>query len=120
MQQFYSHRVPKDKDYKNSAIEKIRRLCVVLRTGQQKYFERDTGEACNDLSPRKRISYRFGCIPELEKGCSYTRRELLKLNAHQVNISFVFVIPVVSLRSLQDRAFVLITVMLFASSDSMQ
>eukprot|EP00536_Pseudo-nitzschia_multiseries_P018381 jgi/Psemu1/328817/estExt_fgenesh1_pg.C_24610001 len=84
MQQFYCHRVPKDHDYKNPTPEQIRRICVVLRTGQQKYFERDTGEACADLSPSKRIVYRSGCIPGLKEGFSYSRRELRKMNAHQL------------------------------------
>lgn len=92
MQEFYSHCVPKDQhDYegddridKNSKNEQIRRICVVLRTGQQKHFERDTGESCIDLSPRKPISYHHGNIVELEEGCSYTRRELGRMNAHQV------------------------------------
>ena len=94
MQEFYSHCVPKDnlskddecKDHK-SEHSRIRRMCVVLRTGQQKEFERDTGEACTDLAPRKAISYYHGPIANLKVGSSYTRRELQKMNAHQVIIA---------------------------------
>jgi hypothetical protein len=92
MQESYSHCVPKDHDNmddetidKNVKNEKSRRICVVLRTGQQKYFEKDTGEACIDLSPRMPITYFYGHIPGLKEGNMYTRRELKKMNAFQVS-----------------------------------
>ena len=94
MQECYSHCVPKDHDNsdakcvdKSNKSENFRRVCVVFRTGQQKYFERDTGEACSDLSPRKPIIYRYGHIASLKEGSTYTRRELQRMGAFQVTTS---------------------------------
>lgn len=93
MQESYSHCVPKDHDNrcdetidKNDKNEKSRRICVVLRTGQQKYFEKDTGEACIDFSPRMPLMYVYGDIAGLKVGNMYTRRELKKMNAFQVSV----------------------------------
>ena len=98
MQESYSHCVPKEVDTfddpnrdENNKTEKSRRMCVVLRTGDQIYFEKDTGEACTDLSPRLPLMYRFGHIQGLEEGKFYTRRELRKMNAFQVkSLPFVY------------------------------
>lgn len=96
MQESYSHCVPKvcrDNSNNqgvtdaNAESECYRRISVVLRTGQQTSFKRDSGEACVDLSPRGRITYQFGHITELEEGCLYTRRELKKMKAFQVKQS---------------------------------
>lgn len=93
MQESYSHCVPKvcrDNSNNqgvtdaNAESECYRRISVVLRTGQQTSFKRDSGEACVDLSPRGRITYQFGHITELEEGCLYTRRELKKMKAFQL------------------------------------
>jgi hypothetical protein len=85
--------VPKDQDNicdetiaKNDKNEKSRRICVVLRTGQQKYFKKDTGESCIDLSPRMPLMYVYGDIAGLNVGNMYTRRELKKMNAFQVSV----------------------------------
>lgn len=111
MQESYSHCVPKDRqhhprdgnqkekivnndddiigenvaknDSNNDTITK-RRICVVLRTGQQKYFEKDTGEACTDLSPRKGVTYHIGDIANLKEGSMYKRKELHDIGAFQV------------------------------------
>ena len=92
MQESYSHCVPKDNENvddetidKSLKNEKSRRICVVLRTGDQKYFEKDTGEACIDLAPRKPITYLYGQIDGLKRGNMYTRRGLKTMNAFQVN-----------------------------------
>ena len=91
MQESYSHCVPKDSakaDDENVdesvKEEKSRRICVVLRTGDQKYFEKDTGEACIDISPRKPVTYMYGHIAGLIEGNMYTRRQLKRINAFQV------------------------------------
>ena len=93
MQESYSHCIPKDNNYndtnncsdtsKNRTTSR-RRICVVLRTGQQKYFEKDSGYTCNDLSPRKPVMYHIGHIKNLREGFFYTRRELLDIGAFQV------------------------------------
>ena len=112
MQESYSHCVPKDRqhhprdsnkkaksvnnneddkvseymakiDSSNKAIAK-RRICVILRTGQQKYFEKDTGESCADLSPRKGVTYHIGEIATLKEGYMYKRKELRDKGAFQV------------------------------------
>ena len=85
MQKSYSHCVPKDNE--NANDKKSRRICVVLRTGDQKYFDKDTGEACVDLAPRPPMKYTYGHIAGLQEGKMYTRRELKRMNAFQVSIS---------------------------------
>ena len=90
MQESYSHCVPKDIDNdKNIQSHRSRRICVVFRTGEQKHFAKDTGEACIDLSPRLPITYIIGPIPGLEEGSFYTRRALKKMSAFQVGGFFV-------------------------------
>mmetsp|Transcript_10963 Transcript_10963/g.27767 ORF Transcript_10963/g.27767 Transcript_10963/m.27767 type:complete len:316 (+) Transcript_10963:166-1113(+) len=86
MQESYSHCVPKDNAStdKRNKNKRSRRICVVLRTGDEKYFEKDTGEACIDLSPRKAVKYHYGHVPGLKEGNMYTRRELKKMNAFQL------------------------------------
>ncbi len=88
MQESYSHCVPKDNAStdKRNKNKRSRRICVVLRTGDEKYFEKDTGEACIDLSPRKAVKYHYGHVPGLKEGNMYTRRELKKMNAFQVRV----------------------------------
>ena len=96
MQECYSHCVPKDTSTladRNSVVdnsannENIRRICVVFRTGDQKYFDKDTGEACRDLSPRKPIVYRVGQVASLKEGSLYSRRELREVGAFQVSFN---------------------------------
>ena len=107
MQESYSHCVPKDRqhhprdgnkkeksvnndddkvsenDSNSKAIAK-RRICVVLRTGQQKYFLKDSGIGCTDLSPRKGVTYHIGDIATLKEGYMYKRKELQDKGAFQV------------------------------------
>jgi hypothetical protein len=111
MQESYSHCVPKDhqhpprdgnkkeksinndddkvsenmvkNDSNGKAIAK-RRICVVLRTGQQKHFLKDSGENCTDLSPRKGVTYHVGDIATLKEGHMYKRKELQDKGAFQV------------------------------------
>ena len=89
MQKSYSHCVPKDNGNENIKTTgkrvKNRRICVVLRTGDQKHFDKDTGEPCVDLSPRPPMKYTYGHIEGLQEGKLYTRRELKKMNAFQVS-----------------------------------
>lgn len=82
MQKSYSHCVPKDNE--NANDKQNRRICVVLRTGDQKYFDKDTGEACVDLAPRPPMKYTYGHIAGLQEGKMYTRRELKRMNAFQL------------------------------------
>ena len=93
MQESYSHCVPKDHTKvdeenidKNVKDEKSRRICVVLRTGIQKYFQKDTGESCIDISPRMPLTYKHGHIAGLMEGNMYTRRQLKRMNAFQVSL----------------------------------
>jgi len=74
-----------NEEHNTSRTSTKRRICVVLRTGQQRYFKKDTGIACNDLSPRKPIVYKIGDIPNLNEGSLYTRRRLQDLGAFQVS-----------------------------------
>ena len=94
MQECYSHCVPKDTSALagssnnvdgNGNNENSRRICVVFRTGDEKYFYKDTGEACCDLSPRKPIVYHIGHVASLKEGYMYTRAELRKAGAFQVS-----------------------------------
>lgn len=89
MQKSYSHSVPKDNGASGRTVSS-RRMCVVFRTGIQKCFEKDTGEACLNLLPKKAMSYTYGHVDGLKEGCFYTRRELLRMNAFQVNLAVPF------------------------------
>jgi hypothetical protein len=111
MQKSYSHCVPKDRQHhprdgnkkeksvnnnddkvsenmvkndSNSKATAKRRICVVLRTGQQKNFEKDTGTGILDLSPRKGVTYYIGDIATLKEGYMYKRKQLQDKGAFQV------------------------------------
>lgn len=79
MQQYYVHSVPREKETK----ERSTRIAVVFRTGNEVKYARDSGKACNRLSPKPPKVQIFGnAIPGLVEGYVYPRFELFERCAH--------------------------------------
>lgn len=68
----------------NNYDNKFQRICVVLRTGIQKYIDKDSGQPCTDLRPKKPVSYFIGTNHQVEEGTFWTRRQLKDIGVFQV------------------------------------
>jgi alkylated DNA repair dioxygenase AlkB len=72
------------KSRSNIKNNQFQRVCVVLRTGIQRYIVQDSGRACTDLHPKKPLLYTIGKNPQVQEGTEWTRRELRDMGAFQV------------------------------------
>jgi len=81
MQDSYVHGVP---SVKNQIDHETKRIAIVFRYGEERFFQKDTGKSVTDLSPRDvTIKYNFGRnIQGLEEGALYTRNELRERGYH--------------------------------------
>ena len=72
MQQSYSHCIPKvttkselgctPDQLPEAQMQRFERISVILRKGQERYFEKDNGKLAESLMPSKPIEYKFGPV----------------------------------------------------------
>jgi hypothetical protein len=103
VQEMYYHGVPEDRTLiappdsgqsMDTEIDNInddpynlyRRLVIVFRCGEMKYYEKDSGAPIKQHKPRLLIhndeNYTFGLLSNLEEGTVYRRQELYDMGAH--------------------------------------
>jgi alkylated DNA repair dioxygenase AlkB len=89
MQKHYLHSVPSDKKCCEASVPNTDsvlspRIAVVFRQGTQCLQYKDSGKPLASLLPRVRLPYLYGnCIGPLKEGATYSRVQLLELNAHR-------------------------------------
>jgi hypothetical protein len=79
MQASYLHSVPPDPTQDNQ--DNVERIAIVFRTGEKRFFTKDSGRVCTDLSPKVKKNYNFGNRP-MKEGTVYIRRGLYAMEAH--------------------------------------
>jgi alkylated DNA repair dioxygenase AlkB len=80
MQESYSHCVPEDPTQENHQ-DHVERIAIVFRTGDVRFFLKDSGRVCTDLTPRVKKKYNFG-HGKMQEGTIYTRRQIYDMEAH--------------------------------------
>jgi hypothetical protein len=86
MQKHYEHSVPCDDECvsKEKRAEENRRTAIVFRRGLQEKQKIDSGKPSACLQPRPLRPYIVGNdVDGLFEGSTYTRTQLIELNAHR-------------------------------------